>query len=97
MYCFRAFRNAGWKNTRVYVGEKRDDKCYAFEFLPKMEGLVHEFIDSYLKEKGGDPDSASETLSSLADKYTLAKLMDEYNYVRYSKGKSLEEIRDVSV
>lgn len=82
---------------RAIVGEGRNGRCYAFEFLPKMQGLVHKYTDSYVGERGGDRESASAQISSMADKYTLAKLMDEHNYVRYTKKKSLKEIRSITL
>lgn len=83
------------KIRRAIVGEGRNGRCYAFEFLPKMQELLCKFIDNYLIEKGGNVDFASERISSMANNYTLAKLIDEYNYVRYTKRKSLLEIRNI--
>jgi len=44
-------------------------------------------------ENGGEHANACTKISSLANGYTIAKLLDEYNYFRYTLKKSLEEIR----
>jgi hypothetical protein len=85
------------KVRKEIVGEGRDGRCYAFEFLPKMHRLAHEFVDGYVEEKGGSCESASREISSMADNYTLAKLIDELNFVRYRKKKSVQEIRSVQL
>jgi hypothetical protein len=86
-----------WDNKirKALVGEGRDGRCYAFEFLPMMQKLANKFIDSYITERGGDRESASKDISSMANNYTIAKLLDEYNYVRYTKKKDLKEIRKI--
>ncbi len=81
---------------KAIVGEGRDGRCYAFEFLPKMQKLAQKFVDSYIKEKGGNRESALNDIEFMAKK-PIAKLLDEYNYVRYRKKKSLAEIRAVSL
>jgi hypothetical protein len=70
-------------------------RCYAFEFLPKMQGSAIEYLDDYIKENGGNYESAALQISKRADNYTLSKLIDEYNYVRYTYRKNLSEIRNV--
>ncbi len=73
-----------------------DGRCYAYEFLPKMQEFARLFLDSYVKEKGGDHLRASEEISQMADGYTLTKLIDEFNYVRFTKKKAFEETRKYS-
>lgn len=86
------------KIRRAIVGnEGRNGRCYAFEFLPKMQESAKEYLDSYLKEKGGNYESATLQISKMTDNYSLAKLIDEYNYVRYTKRKSLTEIRNMTL
>lgn len=85
------------KIRKAIVGEGRDGRCYAFKFLPKMQKAIKEYLESFIKENGGDYKSAALQISKEANNYTLPKLIDEYNYVRYSKGKSLSEIRSISL
>ena len=88
------------KIRKEIVGDnKRDGRCYAYEFLPRMQEAIEGYLNSYISEKGGtfEFESASEQISKMGDSYTLAKLIDEYNYVRYTKRKSLAEIRNMPV
>ena len=85
------------KIRKEIVGDAKDGRCYAFEFLPKMQESAKQYLDSYIKEKGGNYESAILQISEMADNYTLAKLIDEYNYVRYKYRKSLSEIRSVTL
>lgn len=83
------------KIRKAIIGDdKHDGRCYVYEFLPKMQETAKEYLNSYISEKGGDYESASQQISKMADNCTLAKLIDEYNYVRYTKRKSLSEIRN---
>lgn len=77
--------------------QKNDGRCYVWEFLPKMQAAAKEYLSSHINEKGGDYEFTSQQISKMADNYSLAKLIDEYNYVRYTKRKSLTEIRDMSL
>jgi len=72
-----------------------DGKCYAYEFLPQMQEFARHFLDSYVEENHGDYEHASKQISQMAGGRTLAKLVDEFNYVRFTKGKTLTEIRSV--
>ena len=73
------------KIRKAIVGEGRDGRCYAFDFLPEMQRRAHLFLQTYIQEKGGNLESASTAISSMADNYTLAKLLDEYNYVKHTR------------
>lgn len=66
---------------------------YAYEFLPKMQDYARQFLNSYIEEHGGNYADASKQISQMAGGYTLAKLIDEFNYVRFTWRKSLTEIR----
>lgn len=80
------------------VGEKKGNgRTYASEFLPKMQESIKDYLRSYIEEKGGKVQDAVQEISSRALGYTLPKLIDEYNYVRYRKRKTLSEIRSVSL
>ncbi|RLB02545.1 MAG: hypothetical protein DRG83_08380 [Deltaproteobacteria bacterium] len=86
------------KIRKAVIGDEEcNGRCYAFEFLPKMQELAREYLDSFIKEKGGDYKSAAFQISRMADNYSLSKLIDEYNYVRYTKRKSLTDIRNISL
>jgi len=82
---------------KAIVGGERNGKCCAFKFLPKMQEEIKEYLESFIKENGGDYKSAAFQISKKANNYTLPKLIDEYNYVRYTKGISLSELRSVSL
>ncbi len=69
----------------IFGEDKRDGKSYASEFLPKMQSAIKDVLDSYISEKGGTIEFACYQISRMLDGYTLAKLIDEYNYVRYTK------------
>ncbi len=74
-------------------GRDYDGKCYAGEFLPAMQEVAKEFVCSFTKEHGGSREDASSEISKMADGYTLAKLIDEINYLRFTKRRLLEDIR----
>ena len=78
-------------------GRDYDGKCYANEFLPAMQEVAEAFVDSFTKEHGGNREDASKEISKMADGYTLAKLIDEMNYLRFTKRRSLEDIRREAV
>lgn len=69
---------------------------YANEFLPKMQDAGREYLTSYKDEKRTSVKLAARDISRIAGGYTLAKLLDELNYVRYTKRKSLAEIRQTA-
>ena len=79
------------------VGGRRDGKCYAEEFMPRMQELARQLLEGYIQENGGDYDSASDKISQLANNHTLAKLIDEFNYLRFTWKKTLSEIRSISL
>jgi hypothetical protein len=70
---------------------------YAYDFLPKMQKFAKQFLDTYIRENGGDYESASRQISQMAGGYTLAKLLDELNFRVFTKTKTLEEIRSISL
>lgn len=92
----------GMKKEGVISGHREqardyDGEYYAWEFLPKMQERAISFLDSYIRENGGNYRSACRNLSSMADGYTLAKLIDELNYARFTKKIPLEQIRRISL
>jgi hypothetical protein len=80
-------------------GREYDGACYANEFLPLMQSMAKQFLDSFVQKHGGDYGNACKAISKMTDGYTLAKLIDEFNYLRFTKGWVLEDIRrkDVEV
>lgn len=72
-----------------------DGRCYAYEFLPEMQRFAKQFLDSYIAEKGGDYENASSHISQMTSGYTLAKLIDEFNYLRFTKRRTLTDIRSI--
>jgi hypothetical protein len=75
------------------VGFKRDGRSYAYEFMPDMQGLAITFLYSYVSKNGGDYQFASRQISKMAHGHTLAKLIDELNYLRFTGKKTLSDIR----
>jgi len=73
--------------------ERKSAREYAYEFLPEMQKLAKTFLDSYINEKGGDYESAAREIGKMTDNYTLAKVIDELNYDRFTLRKSLAVIR----
>ena len=74
--------------------ERKSAREYVYEFLPEMQKLAKTFLDSYISEKGGNYESAAQDISKMVDNYTLAKSIDELNFLRFTLGKSLTEIRN---
>ncbi len=74
-------------------GKDYDGRCYVYEFLPSMQISAKQFLDSFVREHDGDYENASKQISKMADGYTLAKLIDEINYLRFTKRRSLDDIR----
>lgn len=58
---------------------------YAQWFLPKMQESAKIFLDTYMGEQGGTYEEASTKLASMAGGNTLAKLLDELNYLKFTK------------
>jgi len=87
------------KIRRGILGDsnKKRGKDYAYKFLPDMQNFAKQFLDSYIEENGGDHENASRQISQMADGYTLAKLIDELNYLRFTKGRTLAKIRSISL
>ena len=61
------------------------DKQYVPEFFPLMKEKANSVIDSYMKEKKCSRSEATKAINSFRKWRTLAKLLDEYNWVTYSQ------------
>lgn len=59
--------------------------AYAFYFLPKMQLELREAIETCMEERKLDRIDAIKYICEKCDGKTLAKLVDEYDYVKYTK------------
>ena len=59
--------------------------AYAFYFLPKMQLELREAIKTCMEERKLDRADAIRYICERCDGKTLAKLVDEYNYMKYTK------------
>jgi len=74
-------------------GRDYDGTCYAEEFLPLMQSMASQLLASYVQQNGGTPQEANAKISSMIGGCTLAKLLDEFNYLKFTKKWTLEDIR----
>ena len=70
------------KNGKVQG--RRMGATYAFDFLPEAQQDVEEAITTCMKEKEMTRNEAIKHIRDAAGGQTLAKLADEYNYVRFT-------------
>lgn len=91
----KGFRSVGVIKASRQQSRDFDGECYAFEFLPEMQRRAFAFLDSYTHDNGGDHLSATRELSRAMDGYSLAKVIDELNYARFTKRISLDDIRQM--
>jgi len=57
---------------------------YVGKFLPKMKQRLNNIIEFTIKEKGCSPIEAINSIESYCDGKTMAKLLDEYNYMVFT-------------
>jgi hypothetical protein len=70
----------------ILGGEERNwGAVYATEFLPKMQNDVKEALTTCMQEKNFSPNKAIEFICQLCDGKTLPKLLDEYNYMVFTR------------
>lgn len=74
-----------WDNNigREYV-PKLDGDHYAYEFLPRMQQEANEAIETFMKDMGLDRIAAIKEIENRYGR-TLAKLVDEYNYIKHTR------------
>ena len=77
---WRKQKKLGWKKPK---NEKFTGTEYAFYFLPLMQKAANDVIKSYEKEHPGARKKTINEIKVERSNYTLAKLLDEYNYVKY--------------
>jgi hypothetical protein len=58
---------------------------YAITFLPRMQSELRQAIEICITEKKLDRESAIHYIRGACDGKTLAKLADEYNYMKFTK------------
>jgi hypothetical protein len=63
---------------------------YAGRFLPRIQREAKEAVDSYIAERKAGPSTAVRELEELCGGRPLTKLIDEYNYCRFTR--SLDEL-----
>ena len=62
--------------------EDKHGKDYAYDFLPLMQREIREAINTCITENNLDQEEAIRRISGYCDCKTLAKLVDELNYVQ---------------
>ncbi|MCK4404713.1 MAG: hypothetical protein KAW02_06430 [candidate division Zixibacteria bacterium] len=78
---WRKQKKDGWKKPK---NDKFTGTEYAYCFLPLMQNEAKAVIKSYIKKHHGSPKKAINGIKKEGHNYTLAKLLDEYNYVKYT-------------
>lgn len=72
-----------WDNAiGEYYGLKLDPFSYAYKFMPLMKEKANSAIKSMMDDLGCSRKVATNEISSSCDGKTLAKLIDEYNWVK---------------
>ena len=66
---------------------------YVYRFIPWMKRMVNEAIEMYSTDKGCSREEAVLALNQYRPPKTIAKLLDEYNYMKFTRGKRIEELR----
>ena len=72
------------KNIGKRYVPKLDGHHYAYVFLPQMQREVNEAIDAYVKDTNLNRNAAIKQMESHCGR-TLAKLVDECNYIKYTR------------
>jgi hypothetical protein len=77
-----------WDNGIAYgYGLKLNGRSYAYDFLPKMKEEVDEAILTYMRENASNRSSATSELQIQNSNRTLAKLIDEFNFEKHTRGR----------
>ena len=58
---------------------------YSYKFMPSMQREINEAISTYMKDHNSNRITAIKEVMSVCDGKTLAKLVDEYNWIKYTK------------
>ena len=62
----------------------RSSGDYARRFLPRMQRQASEAVDSYIRDGEAEPAAAVEALEKRCGGRPLTKLVDEYNYCKFT-------------
>ncbi len=81
---------AGYGISGNVAEPRRNGRGYADRFLPRVQEAGLEAIETYVSEKGSSKKEAIKGIVAAAGRGPLAKLIDEYNYVKYTL--SLDEL-----
>ena len=74
---------------RSILEGKREGKDYAHRFLPLMQTELQEAISSCIVEEGLSREEAIQKISESCDDKSLPKLIDQFNYVKYTLRKQI--------
>ena len=68
------------------VGGRKMGATYAFYFLQIAQDALHEAIETCMDERGLSKPKAISYLRDACDDKALPKLVDEYHFLKYTKG-----------
>jgi len=66
-------------------GLRLDAYAYAYQFIPHMRNLVNAVINDYMRDHRCDRQTAIKQIASACHGRTLAKLIDEYNWLKLTR------------
>jgi len=76
-----------WDNSICKVcGVKRGPVEYVYGFIQLMKRKTNEIIESYIEDKKCNREQAVAALNQFRPLKTLVKVLDEYNYMKYTRG-----------
>lgn len=76
--------SAGYGIYRDATAPRPSGKDYAFTFLPRLQAEASEAIGTCMVEKGLDRKEAVQAIEESACREPFTKLLDEYNYAKYT-------------
>jgi len=76
-----------WDNAiREAYNIDKSPSGYVYDFIPMMASHAREAITTFAAEREVNLEEAHRGISELCGGRTLAKVVDEYNYLRYTSG-----------
>ena len=83
-----------WDNAIVMsYGITMNSGLYVSKFIPKMSEMANEAIETYMIEKRCSREEAASALNRFRTPKTIAKLLDEYNYMKFTRGAKFDKPR----